>query len=65
MQKANPIHWLLEEDDANPGVRYFALRDLLERPEADPEVLEARRSHYAQRTGACHPGGAGAVRRMG
>jgi hypothetical protein len=42
MQKANPIHWLLEEDDANPGVRYFALRDLLERPEADPEVLEAR-----------------------
>ena len=25
---ANPIPWLLEEDDANPGVRYFTLLEL-------------------------------------
>jgi hypothetical protein len=42
VQKANPIHWLLEEDENNPSVRYFALCDLLERPESDPEVREAR-----------------------
>ncbi len=38
----DPMPWLLEPDPANPGVRYFALRDLLERPEADPEVTQAR-----------------------
>lgn len=37
----NIIHWLLEQDPHNPSVRYFALRDLLELPESDPEVLEA------------------------
>jgi hypothetical protein len=41
MQKANPIHWLLEEDPDNPSVRYYALRDLLELPESDAEVLAA------------------------
>jgi hypothetical protein len=40
---ADPLPWLLEPDPANPGVRYFALRDLLERPEDDPEVRQARR----------------------
>jgi hypothetical protein len=34
----DPIDWLLEPDEANPGVRYFALRDLLDRPVDDPEV---------------------------
>jgi len=38
----DPLPWLLEPDPANPGVRYFALRDLLDRPEDDPEVREAR-----------------------
>jgi len=38
--KVTPISWLLEPD--NPSVRYFALRDLLDRPEDDPEVREAR-----------------------
>ena len=38
----DPIPWLLEADPATPGVRYFALRDLLDRPEDDPEVREAR-----------------------
>jgi hypothetical protein len=38
----NPLPWLLEPDPDNPAVRYFALRDLLGRPEDDPEVREAR-----------------------
>ncbi|MFQ5855737.1 MAG: hypothetical protein ACE5LU_08865 [Anaerolineae bacterium] len=38
----DPVPWLLEPDPANPGVRYFALRDLLGRPEDDPEVRQAR-----------------------
>ncbi len=37
----DPLPWLLEPDD--PGVRYLALRDLLERPADDPELLAARR----------------------
>ncbi len=40
--KADPLPWLLEPDQANPGVRYFALRDLLDRPTDDPEVVAAR-----------------------
>jgi hypothetical protein len=36
------LPWLLEPDDANPGVRYFALRHLLDRPWDDPDVIEAR-----------------------
>ncbi len=44
MQNADPIHWLLEEDVENPSVRYFALRDLLERSELDREVRAARSS---------------------
>jgi hypothetical protein len=35
------IGWLLEED--NPSVRYFALRDLLGKPEGSSEVRKARR----------------------
>lgn len=38
------LSWLLEADPANPGVRYFALVDLLERPEDDPEVRAARQA---------------------
>lgn len=37
------IDWLLEEDDDNPSVRYFALIDLLDRPANDREVIAARR----------------------
>jgi hypothetical protein len=37
----DPLPWLLATDD--PGVRYLALRDLLDRPAADPELLAARR----------------------
>jgi hypothetical protein len=39
---ADPLPWLLEPDLANPGVRYFALRDLLNRSETDPDALQAR-----------------------
>lgn len=45
--KGDSLTWLLEPDEANPGVRYFALRDLLHRPETDPEVLAARRAVLA------------------
>ncbi len=39
---ADPLPWLLEPDPANPGVRYFALRDLLGRTTDDPEVVAAQ-----------------------
>ena len=39
----NALPWLLLPDSHNPGVRYFALRDLLCRPEDDQEVRDARR----------------------
>ena len=39
-----PLPWLLEQDSPNPGVRYFALTELLDRPPDDPEVLDARQA---------------------
>jgi hypothetical protein len=39
---ADPLPWLLEPDEASPGVRTFALRDLLDRPTDDPEVVAAQ-----------------------
>lgn len=44
LYNCNPLPWLLEKDSDNPGVRYFALRDLLELPESDAEVRAARAS---------------------
>ena len=38
--KADPTNWLLEEE--NPSVRYYALKDLLDRPEDDQEVQTAK-----------------------
>ncbi|TEU11380.1 MAG: nitrogen fixation protein NifH [Anaerolineales bacterium] len=38
--KADPTPWLLELD--NPSVRYFTLTDLLERPQSDAEVRQAK-----------------------
>jgi hypothetical protein len=38
----NSLTWLLEPDPANPGVRYFALKDLLDQPAAAPEVVAAQ-----------------------
>lgn len=42
MLNEDPLPWLLAEDPDNPGVRYFALRELLELPAADPEVRAAQ-----------------------
>ncbi len=39
--KADPTNWLLEEE--NPSVRYFTLKDILDRPENDT-ASDARRS---------------------
>ncbi|MCD1294072.1 nitrogen fixation protein NifH [Methanocella sp. CWC-04] len=36
----DPVDWLLEKE--NPSVRYFTLRDILDRPENDPEVTDAK-----------------------
>lgn len=36
------LAWLLEPDPVNPGVRYFALRDLLDRPADAVEVVAAQ-----------------------
>jgi len=40
----DPSPWLLEDDPANPGVRYFALQELLGKPADDPEVVGARQA---------------------
>jgi hypothetical protein len=42
--KGDPLPWLLETDQANPGVRYFTLVELLDRPQDDPDVVAARRA---------------------
>ena len=36
------LDWLLEMDPDNPGVRYFALAELLGRPQSDPELIMAQ-----------------------
>lgn len=41
-RKGDPLPWLLEVDHDNPGVRYFALRTLLDQPADAPEVCQAR-----------------------
>jgi hypothetical protein len=38
--KADPTDWLLEKN--NPSVRYFTLKDILEKPENNLELKEAR-----------------------
>lgn len=43
MESDPVIDWLLEEDAENPGIRYFALRDLLHLAEDERAVLTARR----------------------
>lgn len=39
--KADPTDWLLE--DENPSVRYFTLKDILDKTEDDPDVQQAKR----------------------
>jgi hypothetical protein len=40
----DPLPWLLEGDTDNPGVRYFALKDLLGTPTDDAEAIKARKA---------------------
>ncbi|MFC1878965.1 nitrogen fixation protein NifH [Chloroflexota bacterium] len=42
--KSDPLPWLIEEDKENPGIRYFALTDLLDLPADDPQVIVARKA---------------------
>jgi hypothetical protein len=44
--KGNSLPWLLEPD--SPGVRYLALRDLLDCPQDDPELGTARQAAHTQ-----------------
>jgi len=39
----NPLPWLLEQDAENPGIRFFALVDLLDYPLNAQEVIAARK----------------------
>jgi len=41
MLSKSPIEWLLEKED--PSIRYFALRDLLDKAERDSEVKETKK----------------------
>lgn len=45
-RNGDPLSWLLEPDA--PGVRYLALRDLLDCPEADPELRTAREAAHTR-----------------
>jgi hypothetical protein len=38
----DPLPWLLEDDPVNPGVRYFALQDLVGMPADSAEVVAAQ-----------------------
>jgi hypothetical protein len=42
--KGDPFPWLLENEE--PGARYLALRDLLDKPDNDPELAEARKEAH-------------------
>jgi len=45
--RGDPLPWLLETDPQNPGIRYFSLVDLLDRPAGEPQVREARQAVMA------------------
>jgi hypothetical protein len=44
--KADPLPWLLEENE--PGVRYLALRDILDMAVNDPALIKARQAAHKQ-----------------
>ena len=48
--KGDSLSWLLESDEANPAVRYLALRNLVSLPEDAPELIKAKAD--AMTTGA-------------
>ncbi len=40
----DPLPWLLEVDEENPGVRYFALKEFVERPSPHPGLIAAQKA---------------------
>jgi len=40
--KGDTLSWLLEPDPANPAIRYFALRDLVDQPARPGELMVAQ-----------------------
>ena len=40
--QGDPISWLLELDESSPSVRYLTLKNILRKPQEDPEVVQAR-----------------------
>jgi hypothetical protein len=46
MLRGDPLPWLLEHK--SPGVRYLALRDLLDRPGHDAELIEAKTKAHSE-----------------
>ena len=40
--RGDSLSWLLETDEEQPGVRYFALRDICDTPPGNPVLREAR-----------------------
>ncbi len=54
MQDALP--WLLEKDSENPGVRYFALTELLGHPSGETEASQAQAALMTDRTCPGYPG---------
>lgn len=40
--RENPVPWLLEADETQPAIRYYALRDILGRDDNDKEVKAAK-----------------------
>lgn len=40
--RGDPLNWLLEPDERQPGVRCFTLRDIAGRPGHDATVTEAQ-----------------------
>ncbi len=52
--KGDSISWLLESE--NPGVRYLALRDLLDQQEDDPDLIIRTAGCPRTRSHPNHPG---------
>lgn len=42
--RSDPLPWLLEEDKEQPGVRYFALRDIMRLSSEDAELKKAQKA---------------------
>jgi hypothetical protein len=48
--KGDSLSWLLEPDEANPAVRYLALRDIIGLPFGSSELIEAKAEAFSSGT---------------